>query len=87
MAFLAERTQFSQAPIKLAQPFPAPELRAKYFTDTRILLIYSWGIKQMGFKMAVFLCFFWPGILVPVCFATRLGVLQQDPKGYQNGWV
>ena len=29
---------FFQAPIKLAQPFPAPELRTKNFTDTRISL-------------------------------------------------
>ena len=32
--FSAERTQTFQAPIKLAQPLPAPELRAKKFTDT-----------------------------------------------------
>ena len=43
MGFPAERTQFFHVPIKLAQPFPAPELRAKtlwtrgfseYFTGT-----------------------------------------------------
>ena len=35
MAFPAERTHFFQASIKLAQPFPAPELQANKFTDTR----------------------------------------------------
>ena len=34
--FPAERTQFFQASIKFAHPFPAPELRAIHFTDTRI---------------------------------------------------
>ena len=36
--FPAERAQFFQAPIKLAQPFPARELRANNFTGTRIFL-------------------------------------------------
>ena len=36
MAFSCRKNAFFQAPIKLAQPFPAPELRTKIFTDTRI---------------------------------------------------
>ena len=28
-----------QAPIKLVQPFPAPELQAKKFTDTRFFFV------------------------------------------------
>ena len=32
------KNAFCQAPIKLAQPLPAPELLAKYFTDMRIFL-------------------------------------------------
>ena len=36
--FPAERRHFFQVSIKLAQPFPAPELRTKIFTDTRIFL-------------------------------------------------
>ena len=39
--FPAERTHFWRVPIKLAQPFPAPELRAKNFTCPRIFLIFS----------------------------------------------
>ena len=38
MAFSCRKNAFFQAPIKLAQPFPAPELRAENFTDTRISL-------------------------------------------------
>ena len=38
MGFSCRKNTFFQAPIKLAQPFPAPELRAKKFTDTRIFL-------------------------------------------------
>ena len=39
MVFPTERTHFFQVSIKLAQPFPAPELRTKNFTDTtRIFL-------------------------------------------------
>ena len=38
MGFPAERTKQSQVPIKLAQPFPTLELRAKFFTDTRLFL-------------------------------------------------
>ena len=38
--FPAERTHFFQASIKLAQPFPAPELRTNIFTDTRTFLIF-----------------------------------------------
>ena len=41
MGFPAERTEFFQVPKKLAQPFPAPELRAKHFTDTRTFLIIT----------------------------------------------
>ena len=39
MGFPAERAHFCQAPIKLAQPFPAPESQTNNFTDTRIFLI------------------------------------------------
>ena len=35
MGFSCRKNAFFQAPIKLTQPFPAPELRAKMFTDTR----------------------------------------------------
>ena len=38
MGFSCRKNAFFQAPIKLAQPFPAPELRTKHFTDTRIFL-------------------------------------------------
>ena len=38
MVFSCRKNAFFQAPIKLAQPFPAPELRAENFTDTRIFL-------------------------------------------------
>ena len=41
MVFPAERTHFFQVSIKLAHPFPAPELRTENFTDTRIFLIYQ----------------------------------------------
>ena len=37
--FSCRKNAFFQAPIKLAQPFPAPELRTKNFTDTRIFVI------------------------------------------------
>ena len=36
--FFCRKNAFFQAPIKLAQPFPAPELRTNNFTDTRIFL-------------------------------------------------
>ena len=39
MGFSCRKNAFFQAPIKLAQPFPAPELRAKNLTDTTIFLI------------------------------------------------
>ena len=48
--FPAERTQIFQAPIKLAQPFPAPELPANNFTDTRLFLIFN----QRAFKCKFF---------------------------------
>ena len=34
--FSCRKSAFFQVSIKLAQPFPAPELRTKNFTDTRI---------------------------------------------------
>ena len=37
--FSCRKNAFFQVPIKLAHPFPAPESRAKHFTDTRIFLI------------------------------------------------
>ena len=36
MGFSCRNNAFFQAPIKFAQAFPAPELRANSFTDTRI---------------------------------------------------
>ena len=36
--FSCRKNAFFQAPIKLAQPLPAPEYWAKFFTDTRIFL-------------------------------------------------
>ena len=41
--FPAERKQKFQTPIKLAHPFPAPEMRTKHFTDTRIFLNHRFG--------------------------------------------
>ena len=38
MGFSCRKNAFFQAPIKLAQPFPAPELRARDFMDTRTFL-------------------------------------------------
>ena len=38
MGFPCRENALFQAPIKLAQPFPAAELRTKKFTDTRIFL-------------------------------------------------
>ena len=38
MAFSCRKNAFFRVPIKLAQPFPAPELRDKNFTETRIFL-------------------------------------------------
>ena len=39
MGLSCRKNAFFQAPRKLAQPSPAPELRAKHFTDMRIFLI------------------------------------------------
>ena len=39
--FPAERTHFPGAQKKLAQPFPAPELRTKNCMDTGIFLIHN----------------------------------------------
>ena len=70
MGFSCRKSAFFQAPIKLAQPFPVPELRTKTFTDTRIFL--KWGFNRWGFKdfwgylrkKAFFLCFLdFPGAL------------------------
>ena len=41
--FSCRKNAFFQASIKLAQPFPAPELRTKNFTDTRIFWVQSWS--------------------------------------------
>ena len=41
--FPAERTHVFQAPIKLAQPFAAPELQPKHFTDKRLFQRTPWG--------------------------------------------
>ena len=41
MPFSGRKSAFFQAPIKLAHPFPAPELRAENFTDTRIFLTFG----------------------------------------------
>ena len=48
MSFSCRKNAFFQAPIKLAQPFPAPELRTENFTDTRIFLI-----KNVAFTMQI----------------------------------
>ena len=45
--FPAERAKKSWAPIELAQPFPAPELRAENFTDMRPFLTYSGFTKVL----------------------------------------
>ena len=44
--FLQEEGIF-QAPIELAQPFPAPELRANKLTDTRIFLTTFWKFQLL----------------------------------------
>ena len=53
-SFPAERTQIFQAPIKFAQPFPAPELRAKHLTDTRFFLILPFPPKSRVILAAPF---------------------------------
>ena len=40
------RTQKFQVPVKLAQPFPAPEWRTKLFADTRLFLTI--GVVRTG---------------------------------------
>ena len=45
--FSCRKNAFFQAPIKLAQPSPAPELQAKKFTDTkRIFLTYRFSDSE-----------------------------------------
>ena len=43
MGFFLQKERIFQAPIKLAQPFPAPELRTNNCTDTRIFLISNFS--------------------------------------------
>ena len=38
MGFFLQKERIFQVPIKFVPPFPAPELRATNFTDTRIFL-------------------------------------------------
>ena len=38
MGFSFRKNAFFQAPIKLVQPYPAPELQANIFLDTKIFL-------------------------------------------------
>ena len=53
MGFSCRKNAFFQASIKLAQPFPAPELRTENFTDTRIFLIefQSISIRDTDFGL------------------------------------
>ena len=41
MGFFLQKERIFQASIKLAQPFPAPELRTENFMDMRIFLILN----------------------------------------------
>ena len=47
------KNSFFQASIKMAQPFPAPELRTNNFTDTRIFLIKGDTAKGIMGKNAL----------------------------------
>ena len=60
MSFSCRKNAFFHAPIKLAQPFPAPELRTKHFTDTRIFRSFESTITAL--KVGGFLC--WSGKVV-----------------------
>ena len=57
IGFSCRKNACFQAPIKLAQPFPAPELRAKHFTDTRIFLIVAFEriLNDICFSISDFL--------------------------------
>ena len=48
LVFSCRTDAFFQAFVKLAQPFPAPEIADKNFTDTRIFL--SFGLAKFGGK-------------------------------------
>ena len=63
--FSCRKNAIFQRPIKLAQPFPAPELRAKNFADTRIFLNLGEAEKPIFFPV-VFLLFF-PFSIVQNC--------------------
>ena len=61
-SFSCRKNAFFQAPIELAQPFPAPELRAENFTDPRIFLIIrnqEKGVFRRGFLQSVHLSWLW----------------------------
>ena len=45
----AERKPNFQAPIKLAQPFPAPESWTKHFTDTKRIFLILFGASKHFF--------------------------------------
>ena len=49
-------------------------------TSAKTTLLETFANPQSSFDKKV-------GVLVPVCFGTRLGVSSAAPTGYQNGWV
>ena len=83
MGFPAERTQFFHVPIKLAQPFPAPELRTKilwtlkgffWFVQKKFALIF-WPLLVLQKCVCVYVC------VVPPVFAKVAGELwAADPN-------
>ena len=75
--FSCRKNAFFQAPIKLAQPFPAPELRAENFTDTRIFLILQesdWSAKKSRFGLDFWTFLGFPGPLER-CFSGQFSVV------------
>ena len=57
MGLSCRNKAFFQAPIKLAQPFPAPELRATNFTDTRMYQPFegiTWFMMVSGLPQGSF---------------------------------
>ena len=50
--FPAERTKKCQAPIKLAQPFPAPELRAEILWTSRFFCLSKRVLVETSFEAA-----------------------------------
>ena len=77
MGFSLQKERIFKAPIKLAQPFPAPELQTKHFMDTRMFLRRKFALSSLiGVNSVLFLC---------VCSGTRsAGPVQWDfpqPRG------